>query len=230
MIPWLNPDDDADPFPNVGTALEDPNGLLAAGGSLQPERLLSAYRQGIFPWFEDGQPILWWSPNPRMALKPNELYLSRSLKKVIRRETYRCTINRAFDRVIAACSQPREDQDGTWITSSMAQAYQALHKLGHAHSIEVWLDEQLVGGLYGISIGQVFFGESMFSLQSNASKVGFAFLCEQLTHWDYQLIDCQVESEHLNSLGAATIERQSFIEKLNLLCGNSPSSEAWEAL
>ncbi len=230
MIPWLHPYDDTDPFPSVAAALEEPNGLLAVGGSLQPERLLSAYRLGIFPWFEDNQPILWWSPNPRMVLKPSQLHASRSLKKFIRKGTYQCTINKTFSHVINACSQPRQEQDGTWITQSMADAYQILHNLGHAHSIEVWLGDQLIGGLYGISIGQVFFGESMFSLKSNASKVGFAFLCNQLSSWGYQLIDCQVQSEHLNNLGASTISRKTFVERLDQLCIRDPSPKAWQVL
>jgi len=228
MIPWLDPDDDAAPFPHLDTALEDPNGLLAAGGSLRPERLLAAYRQGIFPWFDDEQPILWWSPSPRMVLTPKQLHVSRSLKKFINKELYECTIDQAFSRVISACSQPRDEQDGTWITEEMIEAYQTLHTLGHAHSVEVWHEEELIGGLYGVSVGQVFFGESMFSLKSNASKVGFTYLCEQLADWGYELIDCQVQSEHLDSLGAATITRDEFIQQLEQFCIKSPTNNAWQ--
>ena len=227
MIPWLAPTDDSAPFPALDSALNEPNGLLAAGGSLKPERLLNAYRAGIFPWFEDDQPILWWAPNPRLVIKPTELRISRSLKKFINKEIYDCTLDTAFSSVISACSAPRSDEHGTWITSSMIEAYETLFKLGYAHSVEVWFEEELVGGLYGIAIGQVFFGESMFSRCDNASKVGFAFLCEQLQKWGYQLIDCQVRSEHLVSLGAYTISRELFAQHLNQLCNKSVAANTW---
>ncbi|PCH84387.1 MAG: leucyl/phenylalanyl-tRNA--protein transferase [Piscirickettsiaceae bacterium] len=227
MLAWLDPDDDLAPFPALNRALKEPNGLLAAGGSLAPSRLLNAYRQGIFPWFEEDQPILWWSPNPRMVIKPTELYISSSLKKLINKQRYHCTMDTAFNNVIAACSAPRDDQQGTWITSSMMSAYETLHQQGHAHSVEVWLDDELVGGLYGIAIGQVFFGESMFSRQSNASKVGFAYLCQQLNNWGYQLIDCQVESSHLASLGCYTVSREFFAKQLDQLCVARSNKHAW---
>lgn len=227
MLPWLDPDDDLVPFPPIDTALEDPNGLVAAGGSLSPTRLLNAYQQGIFPWFEDDQPILWWSPDPRMIIKPAEIYISTSLRKLINKRRYHCTLDTAFNNVISACSAPREDQQGTWITSSMISAYQNLHQQGHAHSVEVWLGDELVGGLYGIAIGQVFFGESMFTRQNNASKVGFAFLCQQLDNWGYQLIDCQVESSHLIRLGCYTVPRDSFAQQLETLCVAPPKKAAW---
>lgn len=227
MVPWLDPNNDLQPFPNPETSLDEPNGLLAAGGSLQPERLLAAYRQGIFPWFEDDQPILWWSPNPRMVITPSDIHVSRSLKKAINKDTFDCSFDTAFNRVIHACSTTRELQAGTWITPSMIQAYQALFELGHAHSVEVWFEDELVGGLYGVSIGRVFFGESMFSLRSNASKIGFAFLCEQLSDWGYQLIDCQVQSQHLQSLGASTISRHDFLTRLNQFCPQAVSEQAW---
>ncbi|PCI21480.1 MAG: leucyl/phenylalanyl-tRNA--protein transferase [Piscirickettsiaceae bacterium] len=230
MVPWLDVDNDLDPFPSLHCALEEPNGLLAAGGSLRPERLLNAYQQGIFPWFEDDQPILWWSPNPRMVLKPNEIHISRSLKKTINKDIYTCTIDNAFNDVILACSETRHQQHGTWITASMIDAYNALFKLGHAHSIEVWSDDLLVGGLYGISIGQVFFGESMFSRQSDTSKVAFAYLCQQLEQWNYQLIDCQVASPHLVSLGASTMSRIEFSQKLNTLCSKHCATMAWQTI
>jgi len=227
MLPWLDPNDDSAPFPTLDSALKDPDGLLAAGGSLSPQRLLNAYRYGIFPWFEEDQPILWWSPNPRMVLKPKEVHLSRSLKKVIKSKQFNCTFDKAFNDVILACSAARKGQEGTWITPSMMYAYETLFKLGHAHSIEVWSADKLVGGLYGIAIGQVFFGESMFSLQSNASKVGFAYLCQQLVQWSYQLIDCQVHSEHLETLGAATISRDDFVRQLELYCSQATHENAW---
>ena len=227
MLPWLDPDDDSDPFPAIELALKDPDGLLAAGGSLRPERLLKAYRSGIFPWFDDQQPILWWSPDPRLMLKPSELHISRSLNKFIKKQHYRCTIDTAFDRVMTACSAPREQQDGSWITDSMIDAYQELFKLGHAHSVEVWLNNELIGGLYGVCIGQVFFGESMFSRQTNASKVGFAFICRHLAEWGCEAVDCQVHSDHLESLGAAVIPRNSFMQLLDQYCPLPLSNNAW---
>ena len=228
MLPWLDADDDTEPFPSLDSALDEPNGLLAAGGTLNPERLLNAYRCGIFPWFEEEQPILWWSPNPRLVLKPNELHVSRSLKKLINKNTYSCTIDTVFSDVILACSGSRDGQHGTWITDSMISAYETLFKLGHAHSVEVWMDKKLIGGLYGISIGQVFFGESMFSRLDNASKVGFTFLCQHLSNWGYQLVDCQVHSNHLESLGASTISRHDFAEQLKLYCSTKASPNAWQ--
>ncbi|MBQ0725443.1 MAG: leucyl/phenylalanyl-tRNA--protein transferase [Gammaproteobacteria bacterium] len=227
MVPWLDPNNDLEPFPSPETSLDEPNGLLAAGGSLNPERLLSAYRQGIFPWFEDDQPILWWSPNPRMVIKPSDTHVSRSLRKIINQGAFDCTFDTAFNDVIHACSSSRELQAGTWITPSMVQAYQTLFELGSGHSVEVWLEGELVGGLYGVSIGRVFFGESMFSLCSNASKIGFVFLSEQLNDWGYQLIDCQVQSQHLKSLGASTISRRDFSMMLGQLCPQSVNEQAW---
>jgi leucyl/phenylalanyl-tRNA--protein transferase len=227
MVPWLDPNDDLSPFPSLDTALEEPNGLLAAGGSLSSKRLLKAYREGIFPWFEGDQPILWWSPDPRMVVRPEELHVSKSLKKTIKRQTYNCSIDTAFSDVILACSKPRDDQLGTWITDSMILAYEKLHQLGHAHSVEVWHEGELVGGLYGIAIGKVFFGESMFSLRENSSKVGFAYLCDQLNQWGYQLIDCQVESAHLVSLGCYTIPRDIFAKKLKTFCYQTVNKQAW---
>jgi leucyl/phenylalanyl-tRNA--protein transferase len=227
MLPWLDPNDDATPFPQLESALDEPNGLLAAGGSLRPERLLNAYRRGIFPWFDDDQPILWWSPDPRMVLKPNGIRVSRSLRKTIKKDVFHCTVDTRFSDVITACSKPRDEQDGTWITASMIQAYETLFQQGHAHSVEVWSDDTLVGGLYGIAIGQVFFGESMFSRKSDASKVGFAFLSKQLSAWNYQLIDCQVQSEHLESLGASLVNRDTFAQQLDEFCQLLPSKDAW---
>lgn len=227
MLPRLDENNDAEPFPSLDTALVEPNGLIAAGGTLNPERLINAYRCGIFPWFEEGQPILWWSPDPRLILKPDELHVSRRLKKLINKKTYHCTIDTAFSDVILACSEKRQGQDGTWITEPMIRAYENLFTLGYAHSVEVWLEDKLIGGLYGVSIGQVFFGESMFSRLDNASKVGFTFLCKQLAAWGYQLIDCQVHTDHLASLGALCISRDEFADQLDLLCSKQPSSSAW---
>ncbi len=228
MLTWLDPNDATAHFPALSSALTEPNGLLAAGGSLSPEWLLKAYRLGIFPWFEDDQPILWWSPDPRLTLKPCQVHISRSLRKFINKNNYHCTVDNAFSHVIRACSQPRLTHDETWITDSMVVAYETLFKLGHAHSIEVWQEDELVGGLYGVSIGQVFFGESMFSRHTNASKVAFVFLCQQLESWGGQLIDCQVHSDHLASLGASSISRADFSKQLNQLCSQPLTANAWD--
>ena len=227
MLTWLDPNDASTPFPALSSALTEPNGLLAAGGSLSPEWLLKAYRLGIFPWFEDDQPILWWSPDPRLTLKPTQVHISRSLRKLINKNTYHCTVDKAFGHIIRACSQPRLTPDETWITDSMIAAYETLFKLGHAHSIDVWQEDELVGGLYGVSIGQVFFGESMFSHRDNASKVAFVFLCQQLQSWGGQLIDCQVHSSHLASLGASSISRADFSKQLSRLCSQPLTADAW---
>ncbi|MEH6649783.1 MAG: leucyl/phenylalanyl-tRNA--protein transferase [Motiliproteus sp.] len=210
QIPWLEPADHS--FPPVENALADPDGLLAAGGDLSPQRLINAYRGGIFPWFDDQQPILWWSPDPRCVLRPEQLHLSRSLRKLMRQQRYTVTLDQDFTAVIQACAEPRSDEDGTWITEEMQQAYTELHQQGVAHSVEVWQDQTLIGGLYGLAIGRLFFGESMFSRKSNASKVGYATLVEQLAQWGYALIDCQVHSEHMESLGASLIPRAQFID------------------
>ena len=197
-------------FPPIEHALDDPNGLLAAGGDLSPDRLIDAYRRGIFPWFDKDQPILWWSPSPRAVLFPDQLHVSRSLHKTLRKQTYHVTMDTAFEQVIRACSEPREYADGTWITEDMIEAYVRLHELGFAHSVEAWRDEKLVGGVYGIALGKIFFGESMFSRSTDASKVAFVHLVNQLKAWDYQLIDCQVENPHLVSLGSMVIGRSHF--------------------
>jgi leucyl/phenylalanyl-tRNA--protein transferase len=197
-------------FPPIEHALEDPNGLLAAGGDLTPKRLIDAYSKGIFPWFEQDQPILWWSPSPRAVLFPEKLHISRSLRKTLRKKIYHVTLDTAFTQVITACSQPRSYSDGTWITEDMIAAYIRLHELGYAHSVEAWRDGELVGGLYGIALGKLFFGESMFSRATDASKVAFVHLAKQLQIWNYKLIDCQVENPHLNSLGASLMPRHDF--------------------
>lgn len=207
---WLNPEDPDAPFPPVDHALRDPDGLLAIGGDLSPRRLLRAYRQGIFPWYSAGQPILWWAPDPRMVLQPDALKLSRSLRKTLRKGLFRITLDGDFAAVIGACAAPRADAQGTWITAEMSRAYLELHSLGYAHSVEAWQGGELVGGLYGVALGKVFFGESMFTRRTDASKVAFVHLVRQLQAWDFALIDCQVYTGHLASLGAAPIPRARF--------------------
>ena len=195
--------------------LSEENGLLAAGGDLSPERLLLAYSSGIFPWYSDDDPILWWSPDPRLVLYPDELHVSKSLRKSIRRQTFEVTIDMAFEQVITACSEiQRPRQEGTWIVDEMIQAYTTLHHAGFAHSIEAWHGGQLVGGLYGVSLGRCFFGESMFARTSNASKVALCYLVQYLKIRNFDLIDCQVTTEHLVSLGAQEIPRDQFLAEL----------------
>jgi leucyl/phenylalanyl-tRNA--protein transferase len=211
---WLKQDDLT--FPDPGHALKEPNGLLAIGGDLSLERLLAAYKLGIFPWYEAGQPILWWSPDPRMVLFPDELHISKSLHKFLQKKVFKVSFNQNFPAVISACAKQRgRNRSGTWITDEMQQAYINLHKTGWAHSVEVWNENELVGGLYGIAIGSIFFGESMFSTQGNASKVAFVHLIQYLQKLNFKLIDCQVSSEHLASLGAREISREDFIQHLN---------------
>ena len=224
---WLDPQDTAYSFPPVSLALDEPDGLLAVGGDLSPPRLLAAYRQGIFPWFNHEQPILWWSPNPRAVLFPSRLHVSRSLRKTLRRQTFRVTADTAFAEVIEACSAPRGDEAGTWITAEMKQAYRQLATLGHAHSVECWHDGKLVGGLYGIGIGKVFFGESMFSRMRDASKVAYVYLVRQLEQWGYAMIDCQIHSAHLASLGAEDIERDDFCALLEHYCRKPGQPAPW---
>lgn len=219
MIPWLA--DDSLLFPPLDKALAEPNGLLAAGGDLSKARLLSAYRSGIFPWYNPGEPILWWSPDPRCIVLPNKLHVSRSLRKRLRRTDYRVTFDQAFEHVVRACAGPRRGQQGTWISHEIFSAYVNLHHQGIAHSVEVWMGDELVGGLYGLAIGSVFFGESMFSYQRDASKIGFTWCVTQLKQWGYQLIDCQVYNDHLASLGAIEITRHDFAASLDQLCEQS---------
>lgn len=222
MIPWLDPDGPPR-FPPTRAALDEPNGLLAAGGSLELEWLLAAYRRGIFPWFSDDEPILWWSPAPRMVLFPEEFHVSRSLRKFLRKQPYRITSNRRFRDVMNACAEPRPGQPRSWINGPMLRAYQRLHALGYAHSWECLdADGQLVGGLYGVAIGSVFFGESMFSRADNASKACLKALVER---GGYQLIDCQMHTTHLASLGAREIPRATFEERLRNLLNLSPESQ-----
>jgi len=211
VIPWLGL---RDPFPPVEQALVEPNGLLAAGGDLSPARLLDAYARGIFPWFNDEDPVLWWSPDPRMVLLPGELHLSRSLRRTIRSREFTVTFDRAFQGVMEGCAGPRDKQDGTWITADMMRAYTRMAELGHAHSVEAWADGQLAGGLYGVAVGRIFYGESMFTRRSNASKVAVSWLARQLDRWQFELIDCQMSTEHLASLGAREVPRADFLRRL----------------
>ncbi len=220
-------DQDLLDFPDPAHALDQPNGLLAVGGDLKPERLINAYRSGIFPWYEKDQPILWWSPDPRSVLLPDWLHTSRSLNKILKQGHFCVTYDQQFNRVIQACGDPRAYSSDTWITEQMLSAYSELHRLGYAHSVEVWQDDMLVGGLYGIAMGRVFFGESMFSLRANASKVGFSHLVKKLKSLGFQLIDCQVHSEHLASLGAKEIPRTRFLQLLSSQI-NDPLQSNWE--
>ncbi|MBD8599832.1 leucyl/phenylalanyl-tRNA--protein transferase [Pseudomonas sp. W2Oct36] len=213
MLTWLQRD--TFDFPPLEKAMREPNGLLAGGGDLSADRLIAAYRHGCFPWYQQGQPILWWSPDPRTVLFPEELHVSRSLAKLLRQGRYRVTFDQDFAAVIQACAEPRAYADGTWITGSMQAAYIELHARGFAHSVEVWNGDALVGGLYGLAMGQLFFGESMFSRADNASKVGFATLVEYLKESGFVLIDCQMPTEHLLSLGARSIARQTFADYLH---------------
>ena len=217
-LPWLDPRDDGQPFPHPDRALTEPDGLLAVGGSLSPRRLLRAYRLGIFPWYSPGQPILWWSPDPRLVLFPEALKISRSLRKTLRHGQFTVTADTDFAAVIAACAAPRDLEPGTWITPEMDQAYNRLHRFGHAHSIEVWRQGELAGGLYGVAVGRVFYGESMFSRMSDASKVALVYLTAQLRRWDFAVIDCQVRTPHLTSLGAVEIPRTTFLQLLERYC------------
>jgi leucyl/phenylalanyl-tRNA---protein transferase len=215
---WLSAADAPDAFPPPDCALTEPNGLLAAGGDLTPERLLAAYARGIFPWYEDGQPILWWSPDPRAVLWPNDLKVSRSLRRSINKGGFTVSVDAAFASVVEGCSQRRGGRGATWITEEMASAYRALHQLGWAHSFEAWSDRQLAGGLYGVAIGRVFFGESMFTRVTDASKVTLVRAIEHLRGRGFELVDCQVASAHMTSLGASTLPRAEFIERLGRLC------------
>lgn len=224
MIPWL---DSEDPFPPVAEALSEPSGLLAAGADLSPERLLSAYRQGIFPWYAEGQPILWWSPDPRMVLRLEEFHLPRSVAKVLRERRFEIRADTAFREVVLGCAAPRAGQAGTWIVPPMLEAYCRLHDLGHAHSVESWRDGRLVGGLYGIALGRMFFGESMFARESEASKVALASLVAQLRRRGFVMIDCQQETAHLARFGARPIPRAEFAREIGPLVNCAEPSQSW---
>jgi leucyl/phenylalanyl-tRNA--protein transferase len=217
-VTWLSSHDQPDTFPPVEHALREPDGLLAAGGDLSSERLLAAYSGGIFPWYEDGQPLLWWSPDPRCVFRPGDLHVSRRLRREMRRSSLQVRLNTSFGQVIRACAEPRRHQQGTWITRDMISAYERLHSEGWAHSIELFDGDELAGGLYGIGIGRAFFGESMFSGRSNASKYALLYLDCMMQAGTLGVVDCQVQSSHLLALGAATIPRSDFIALLGRLC------------
>lgn len=225
-IPLLRPGDPPDRFPPPEQALNDPDGLLAAGGDLSPERLLAAYRRGIFPWFEEGQPILWWSPDPRAVLLPGDLRVSRSLRRRLRSNRYTVSVDQCFGDVIGRCADTRRD-DGTWITGDMQKAYLHLHDLGFAHSVETWQQDELVGGLYGIALGGIFFGESMFSTEADASKVALVGLTALLERRQIALIDCQVASPHLLSMGSTLMPRREFLQRLRELLGSTAAAGNW---
>ena len=218
---------DNTPFPPVELALRSPNGLLAAGADLKPERLLDAYRHGIFPWFSAGDPILWWSPDPRMVLFPDEFKVSHSLHKTLRRGNHEVRTDSAFERVMRACASPRDGQDGTWIQEEIIEAYVRLHQMGLAHSIETWMDDELVGGLYGVSLGRMFYGESMFSRKTDASKIALAHLVAQLKRWNFGMIDCQMNTPHLATLGAREIPRRQFLILLQELIHYPDIASPW---
>ena len=232
MIPWLEADT---PFPPVQSALKTPNGLLAAGGDLSPRRLLDGYRHGIFPWFSEGDPILWWSPDPRMTLIPEEIKISRSLAKTLRNRAYEVRFDHGFADVMAGCASPRKGENGfergTWIIDSMRAAYEELHRMGYAHSVETWIDGRLAGGLYGVALGRVFFGESMFSVERDTSKIALVALAEHLKSSGFGLIDCQMHTPHLESLGARELPRPRFLRKLEELIhyDNAPSDSGTKA-
>lgn len=226
MIPWLEL---AEPFPAVHTALRKPNGLLCAGADLSPERLLLAYTQGIFPWFNEGEPILWWSPDPRMVLFPEQMRITRSLGKTLRSGRFEVRLDTSFSQVMAECAAPRSAGGGTWISRQMQEAYVRMHELGFAHSVESWRDGQLVGGLYGLALGRVFFGESMFSRESDASKVALAHLSRYLEQAGFAMIDCQMTTAHLASLGGREIPRTEFSRRLRELVGSGQHPGPWPA-
>ena len=224
MVPWLGP---TDALPPPETARRRPNGLLAAGGGLSVARLVDAYGRGAFPWFSDGEPVLWWCPDPRMVLPTNAVHVSKSLARRLRRTDYTVTFDRAFGDVMRACAEPRADDHGTWITDEMLEAYEALHRAGHAHSLEVWQDGRLAGGIYGVALGRAFFGESMFSRVTDGSKLAITWLAAQLARWEVPFIDCQVPSDHLASLGAREVPRRDFLHRLAPLVSAAPPPVPW---
>ena len=230
MIPWLERDD---PFPPLERALKHPNGLLAAGADLSPERLLAAYRQGIFPWYAEGEPLLWWSPDPRMVLIPCALKISRSLAKTLRKRDHEIRFDSAFAAVLHGCAtrgaDPGADGAGTWITADMRAAYARLHQLGYAHSVETWIDGKLAGGLYGVAVGRMFYGESMFTRVRDASKIAMVHLVRRLRRHGYGMIDCQMHTPHLASLGASSIARSEFSLRLRELVDYAVTPMKWDA-
>ena len=228
-VVWLTAADTPESFPPVENALREPDGLLAAGGDLSTPRILAAYRQGIFPWYDDGQPLLWWSPDPRCVFRPGDLHISRRMHRDLRRSAWEIRVNTTFGDVIRACAGPRRHERGTWITQDMQTAYERLHVEGWAHSIEVWQGNELVGGLYGLAIGRAFFGESMFSGQSNASKMALLFVDRLLSAGALGILDCQVQSSHLLTMGAVTVPRAEFVGRLGDLCAPPDPFLDWPA-
>lgn len=225
MIPWLRSDA---PFPPIDSALREPDGLLAAGGELTPERLLDAYRKGIFPWYSEDQPVLWWSPDPRMVLFIDEFRVTRSLRKRVKQQPFEIRVDTAFRAVVEACADsPRPGQDGTWITPAIVDAYCALHERSNAHSVEAWRDNSLVGGLYGVAIGRMFFGESMFARESDASKIALVHLIAILRTLEVPLVDCQQQTPLLASFGARPIPRRRFAELVAALVHSPPPAGPW---
>ncbi|MEZ5564937.1 MAG: leucyl/phenylalanyl-tRNA--protein transferase [Gammaproteobacteria bacterium] len=226
-ITILHPGDPPDAFPDPSAAATEPNGLLAVGGDLEPDRLMAAYARGIFPWYQAGQPILWWSPDPRAIIVPERLHISRSLRRTMRRNQLQVSVDLAFGAVVAGCAESRRTT-GTWITSEMQIAYRRLHDLGHAHAVEVWRDTELVGGVYGVVLGRVFFGESMFSRETDASKVALVRLARLAKTHDLRLIDCQIPNAHLSSLGSQLMPRRKFLECLRLLTSGNQARRSWQ--
>ncbi|MBY0444549.1 MAG: leucyl/phenylalanyl-tRNA--protein transferase [Burkholderiales bacterium] len=224
MIPWL---DDSLQFPELRLALQEPNGLLAAGGDLSPLRVLAAYASGIFPWFMPGEPILWWSPNPRMVLFPDELHIPKSLDKVLRNRAYEVRFDTAFDEVMQGCAAPRDGEPATWISDAIRASYGALHRAGWAHSAECWIDGELAGGLYGIAMGKMFYGESMFARKADASKIAFVHLVRYLQQQGFGLIDCQMRTDHLARFGAREILRDEFMQGLTPLIQETHLAGPW---
>jgi leucyl/phenylalanyl-tRNA--protein transferase len=225
MVPWLGPDD---PLPPPDTARRSPNGLLAAGGGLAVPRLVDAYARGAFPWFSEGDPVLWWCPDPRMVLPTDRVHVSKSLARRLRRQDYTVTFDRDFPAAMRACAAPRRDGPGTWITADMLAAYEALHHAGHAHALEVWgTDGALAGAIYGVSVGQAFFGESMCSPAPDGSKIAIAWLAAQLARWGVPFIDCQLPSDHLSSLGAVTLRRPAFLREVARLAARPAPPLPW---
>jgi len=226
LLPFLTKES---PFPPVESALNEPDGLLAAGGDLSIGRLISAYSNGIFPWYSEGEPILWWSPNPRTIFEVENYNPSKSLCRFTKKSTWKVTLNQAFEEVIQACAEPRSDLDGTWITDDIVEAYNQLHKKGYAHSIEVWQDSRLIGGIYGVAIGKLFCGESMFSRESQASKVAISCLIRYLDGFNFPILDAQIKNPHLTTLGSKQIERKDFIKIVNLQICQSNDETIWQA-
>lgn len=225
QLPWLESET---PFPPVSSALQEPNGLLAVGGDLSVERILAAYRKGIYPWFSPGEPVLWWSPDPRLVLEPSQFHVPRSFAKVLRNRAYEVRFNTAFEAVMRACAAPREPGGGTWITEEMIAAYVALHRAGYAHSVETWVDGELVGGLYGMAIGRMFFGESMFSRMADVSKIALYYLCETLKEHDFPLIDCQMHTQHLARMGGVLMPRAQFCQQVETLVAETSMIKVWD--